>query len=56
MVKKSKENPKKVDVSKQEVKKVEETPAVDESVTVQMKAENDKKMKKQIKQMTAEVN
>lgn len=33
-----------------------ESPAIEESVTVQMKLENEKKLKKQIKQMTAQVN
>lgn len=51
MVKKSK----KPEAPKQEAK-IEEKPAVEESVTVQMKAENERKLKKQIKQMTAEVN
>ena len=55
MVKKSKEQPQKAVAVKEETKVVE-TPAVEESVTVQMKAENEKKLKKQIKQMTAQVN
>jgi len=45
----------KAQAPKQEVK-VEETSAVEESVTVQTKIENDKNIKKQIKEMTAQVN